>query len=101
MYAFGCTKRTPSSQMKGSGRFLALCSLRPSAVLFDGKPLEFSHGQTSEGVPFLEAELPGGYTGDPRPLVVQWDKDSRASVGGGVNGLGRPNGSGSSSSDMP
>lgn len=94
-------------QVKGSGRFLALCSLRPAAVLFDGAPLHgYSHRQTDEGVPFLEIDLPGGYAGKPRPLVVRWDKDSRAGGGGGgggggdvggaggASGLGRPNGSG-------
>lgn len=83
------------TQVKGSGRFLALCSLRPAAVIFDGAPLnDFSHRQTNEGVPFLEMELPRGYTGTPRPLVVRWDKDSRAHDGsGGASGLGRLNGS--------
>lgn len=76
--------------MKGSGRFLALCSVRPTAVLFDGKPIDFSHGEAHDGVPFLEAGLPKGYTGETRSLVVQWEREG----GGGVNGQhqGRING---------
>lgn len=66
--------------MRGHGRFLALCSLPPAAVLFDGKVLEFSHGENGEGVPYLEVVLPGGYTGAPRQLVVRWDKESRAAA---------------------
>lgn len=66
--------------MKGSGRFLALCSLRPAAVLFDGKQLEFSHGENSDGVPYLLLDLPEGYTGQPRPLIVRWDKNSRGAA---------------------
>ncbi|CAN0219454.1 unnamed protein product [Laminaria digitata] len=64
--------------VKGNGRFLAVCSLRPAAVLFDGKILEFSHGKTNEGVPYLELDLPKGYTGTPRRLAIHWDADSRA-----------------------
>ncbi|CAM9742069.1 unnamed protein product, partial [Ectocarpus sp. 12 AP-2014] len=78
--------------VKGSGRFLALCSLRPAAVLFDGKSVPFSHSRDSEGVPSLELALPTGYTGKPRSLVVQWDKDSRLASDSGVNGSGRPHG---------
>eukprot|EP00752_Nemacystus_decipiens_P017232 g15436.t1 len=73
--------------VKGSGRFLALCSHRPAAVVFDGVPLnDFSHRLTDEGVPYLEIQLPWGYTGTPRSLVVRWDKDSRAESGvlGGI-----------------
>lgn len=85
-------------QVKGSGRFLALCSLRPATVVFDGTPLsDFSHRLTDDGVPYLEIQLPEGYTGASRPLVVRWDKDSRAAAAAeSGSGLGRPNGG-----DMP
>lgn len=73
-------------QVKGSGRFLALCSLRPTAVLFDGEPIDYTHGQTPEGVLFVEVVLPQGYNGVPRRLVVQWDE---ASTAGGIANGGR------------
>ena len=86
------------TQVKGSGRFLALCSLRPAAIIFDGAPLsDFSHRVTDDGIPYLEIQLPGGYTGTPRPLVVRWDKESRAAAESG-GGSGRRNGS---DMDMP
>lgn len=75
----------PCVQVKGTGRFLAFCSLRPAAVLFDGQPIEFLHGQSRTGVPFLEVALPIGYSGEPRRLVVQWNSESRV---GGVSWAG-------------
>lgn len=62
-----------SPQMKGSGRFLAFCSRRPSAVMLDGYPVGFTYEQNGEGFPSLEALLPEGYKGVPRRLSLRWE----------------------------
>ncbi|CAM9768911.1 unnamed protein product [Sphacelaria rigidula] len=63
--------------VKGSGRFMVHCSLRPTAVLFEGAPIEFTHGEHAEtGVSALEVVLPRGFTGVPRQLLVQWGEAS-------------------------
>lgn len=70
-------------QVKGSGRFLAFCSVRPTAVLLDGKPVVYSFGRQGGAAQSLEVMLPHGYAGVPRQLSVRWEPEADAAAGSG------------------
>ncbi|CAM9277558.1 unnamed protein product, partial [Chrysoparadoxa australica] len=61
-----------SSAVKGSGRFLAVCSEKPAFVTLDGLPVPSKIGKTRNGIGYLEVILPTPYLGASRLLEVLW-----------------------------
>lgn len=69
-----------SMTLKGSGKFLAHCTCKPSSVTINGKSTRFeytnsTHETSTEGKRVqnsLSIWLPGPYDGKPRDVVVTW-----------------------------